>query len=83
MSTIMGVATVSEKGQLVIPRDIRTALDIKKGDRVEWSLTEAGELRVSVAKKDLRVLKGMIPSKGRTVSVEAMDVAIKVGASEQ
>lgn len=83
MSTIMGVATVSEKGQLVIPRDIRTALDIKKGDRVEWSLTDAGELRVSVAKKDLRVLKGMIPNKGRSVSVEDMDVAIKAGASGQ
>lgn len=83
MSTIVGVATVSEKGQLVIPKDIRRALDIKKGDRVEWSLTDAGELRVSVAKADLRTLKGIISSKGRNVSIEDMDAAIKAGASEQ
>lgn len=83
MSTIVGVATISEKGQLVIPRDIRTALDLKKGDRVEWSLNDAGELRVSVAKADLRTLKGIIPGKGRKVSIEDMDAAIKAGASAQ
>lgn len=83
MSTIVGVATISEKGQLVIPRHIRTALDLKKGDRVEWSLNDAGELRVSVAKADLRTLKGIIPGKGRKVSIEDMDAAIKAGASAQ
>lgn len=83
MSTIMAVATVSEKGQLVIPKNIRSALDIKKGDRIEWSLTDSGELRVSIAKKDLRTLKGIIPNKGRRVSVEDMDEAIRAGASDQ
>jgi len=33
---IRGESTVSEKGQLVIPKDIRQALDVQRGDKLTW-----------------------------------------------
>ncbi|MEX1670577.1 AbrB/MazE/SpoVT family DNA-binding domain-containing protein [Zhongshania guokunii] len=77
---IKGESTVSEKGQLVIPREIRQALDVQRGDKLAWVMGDDGVLRVTVAKGDLMALKGRIKSGGRTVSVEKMDEAIKAGA---
>lgn len=78
---IKGESTVSEKGQLVIPREIRQALDVKRGDKLAWVLEDSGEIRVRLAKGDLLALKGSIKSGGRSVSIEEMDEAVKAGAA--
>lgn len=77
---IKGESTVSEKGQLVIPREIRQALDVQRGDKLAWVMGDDGILRVTVAKGDLMALRGRIRSGGRSVSVEEMDEAVKAGA---
>ncbi|EAZ97644.1 AbrB/MazE/SpoVT family DNA-binding domain-containing protein [Marinobacter sp. ELB17] len=76
---IRGESTVSEKGQLVIPREIRHALDVQRGDKLAWVVEDDGTLRVTIAKGDLMALKGRIKSGGRSVSIEEMDDAIKSG----
>lgn len=78
---IRGESTVSEKGQLVIPREIRQALDVQRGDKLAWILGDDGRIHVSVAKGDLMALKGRIKSGGRFVSAEEMDEAVRAGAS--
>jgi AbrB family looped-hinge helix DNA binding protein len=80
MALITGVSTVSEKGQLVIPREVRQVLDVKRGDRLSWSVEENGEIRVALAKTELMSLKGRIPSHGKSVSIEDMEQAIRDGA---
>lgn len=77
---IKGESTVSEKGQLVIPREIRQALDVQRGDKLSWLMGDDGTLRVTVAKGDLMALKGLIKSGGRSVSIEEMDEAVATGA---
>jgi AbrB family looped-hinge helix DNA binding protein len=77
---IKGESTVSEKGQLVIPREIRQALDVQRGDKLAWVMADDGTLRVTVAKGDLMALKGRIKSGGRSVSIEEMDEAVAAGA---
>ncbi|HET8850310.1 MAG TPA: AbrB/MazE/SpoVT family DNA-binding domain-containing protein [Marinobacter sp.] len=77
---IKGESTVSEKGQLVIPREIRQALDVQRGDKLAWVMEDDGTLRVTVAKGDLMALKGRIKSGGRSVSIEEMDEAVAAGA---
>lgn len=77
---IKGESTVSEKGQLVIPREIRQALDVQRGDKLAWVMGDDGTLRVTVAKGDLMALKGQIKSGGRSVSIEEMDEAVAGGA---
>jgi AbrB family looped-hinge helix DNA binding protein len=80
VEVIKGESTVSEKGQLVIPREIRQALDVQRGDKLAWVMGDDGILRVTVAKGDLMALRGKIRSGGRSVSVEEMDEAVKAGA---
>jgi AbrB family looped-hinge helix DNA binding protein len=77
---IRGESTVSEKGQLVIPREIRHALDVQRGDKLAWVVEDDGTIRVTIAKGDLMALKGRIKSGGRSVSIVEMDDAIKSGA---
>lgn len=77
---IKGESRVSEKGQLVIPREIRQALDVQRGDKLAWVMGDDGTLRVTVAKGDLMALKGRIKSGGRSVSIEEMDEAVAAGA---
>lgn len=78
---IKGESTVSEKGQLVIPREIRKALDVQRGDKISWVLDDAGQIRVTLAKGDIMALKGRIKSNARSVSIEEMDDAILAGAA--
>ncbi|PAV24543.1 AbrB family transcriptional regulator [Tamilnaduibacter salinus] len=78
---IKGESTVSAKGQLVIPREIRQALDVQQGDKLAWVVDDDGTLRVTLAKGDLMALKGRIKSGGKSVSVEDMDEAVQAGAS--
>jgi|AntDeeMetagen681_2_1112603.scaffolds.fasta_scaffold00007_96 AbrB family looped-hinge helix DNA binding protein len=78
---IRGESTVSEKGQLVIPKDIRQALDVQRGDKLTWVMEDDGTIRVTVARGDLMALKGSIKSAGRSISTEEMDEAVKAGAS--
>lgn len=77
---IKGESTVSEKGRLVIPREIRQALDVQRGDKLAWVMGDDGTLRVTVAKGDLMALKGRIKSGRRSVSIEEMDEAVAAGA---
>jgi AbrB family looped-hinge helix DNA binding protein len=49
MSKIMGIleaATVTSKGQVTIPKRVRERLQIEAGDRLEFVVTEEGELTV-------------------------------------
>jgi len=78
---IRGESTVSEKGRLVIPKDIRQALDVQRGDKLTWVMEDDGTIRVTVARGDLMALKGSIKSAGRSISTEEMDEAVKAGAS--
>lgn len=51
-------ATVSKKGQVVIPKAVRKALGIKAGSQVEFELT-GGEARVKVVRRKYKYLDQM------------------------
>ena len=51
--------TITAKGQVTIPKAIREALGLQKGDQLRWHL-EDGEVRVRVVSPlDLAVLNGL------------------------
>lgn len=80
----MPTATLSSKGQAVIPKSIRDQMGLKPGDTIDFVLTEAGDVLIKPAVKDVRLLKGMLhrPDNG-PVSVEKMNEAIKSRGGRQ
>lgn len=80
----MATATVTSKGQITIPSDVRQALQVGTGDRVEFVQVEPGKFLFMVANRSVTELKGMFGKAVRAVSIEDMNRAIAArGASAQ
>jgi AbrB family looped-hinge helix DNA binding protein len=78
----MTTATITTKGQITIPADVRSALSVGAGDRVEFVLIEPGQFLFMAANRSVTELKGMFGKPTKTVSVDEMNRAIAArGAS--
>ena len=76
----MATSTVTSKGQITIPKEIREHLKLRTGHRVEFYVDSAGQVLLKPRNKDIRSLKGIIRSRRRrAVSVEEMNEAIARG----
>ncbi len=72
----MTFATVTSKGQITVPKDIRTRFNLQAGDRLEFIWVD-DELRVRPATKKVSEVFGKYKRKGQPVlSTEEMDEAI-------
>jgi AbrB family looped-hinge helix DNA binding protein len=69
-------ATVTAKGQLTIPKEVRIALGLEPGDRVNFVRMEDGNYAVMPATHSVKQLKGLIPKPKKPVSLADMDRAI-------
>ncbi len=72
----MPSAVLSSKGQVTLPKEVREALGVATGDRIEFVETGKGVFEVIAASKDVRELKGIIPRPQKPVSVEEMRRAV-------
>jgi antitoxin PrlF len=74
----MPVATLTSKGQLVIPKEIRDYLHLQPGDRLDFLIGDDGDVIIRPVVTDVRDLKGLLHKPGRTpVSVGAMHDVIR------
>lgn len=77
----MAAATLTSKGQITIPLQVRDALGLSAGDRIEFVETEKGQFAIVPATRSVRELKGMFRGKrSKPVSLEEMEWAIVKGA---
>lgn len=72
----MPSAVITSKGQVTIPKEVRDALGLEKGDRIEFVESAKGVFEIVAALRDVRELKGMIGRPRKPVSVEAMRKAV-------
>jgi antitoxin PrlF len=80
----MATATLSSKGQVTIPVDVRKRLGIDTGDRIEFIELPEGEFVIRAVTRDIRELKGIIPKPSTPVSIEDMNRAIAtMGRSDE
>jgi AbrB family looped-hinge helix DNA binding protein len=79
----MTAATVTSKGQVTIPVDVRNRLGLESGDRIEFSFNETtGRYEVFPATRSVSSLKGIVKKPVSPVSIEDMNRAIaEKGAS--
>jgi len=72
----MSTATLTSKGQITIPADVRRRLGLESGDRVEFVEVDGG-FAIKPANDDVRSLKGLLRKPAKPVSIEAMNAAIR------
>ena len=72
----MSTATITTKGQITIPAEVRRLLNVQTGDRVEFVQIEPGRFELVAATRSVRELKGLFGKPGRTVSIAEMNRAI-------
>ncbi len=65
--------TMSSKGQVTIPREVRERLGLQAGDKIAWSLLSNGTVVVRPKTRRLADLMGMLTQPGQPgVTVEEM-----------
>ncbi len=72
----MSTATLTSKGQITIPADVRRVLNVQAGDRVEFVQVEPGRFELVAATRSVRELKGLFGTPARAVSIAEMNRAI-------
>lgn len=72
----MVTATLTSKGQITIPAEVRHELQVDTGDRVEFVQIAPGRYEFVAATSEVTELKGMFGSVKQAVSIEAMNAAI-------
>lgn len=72
----MATATLTSKGQITIPAEVRQALGVDAGDRVEFVEVAPGRYEFSAATRSVTALKGMFGKSRKTVSIEEMNAVI-------
>ena len=73
----MSTATITSKGQVTIPADVRSQLKLKAGDRLEFVLNpKTGHFEVIPATISIRSLKGILPKLKKPLTNREIDEAI-------
>ena len=72
--------TMTNKGQVTLPKPIRDTLLLEPGGTLKIILEEDGSLRVVPLTAPVTCLKGMVPKPASPVSLEQMDEAIAMTA---
>jgi AbrB family looped-hinge helix DNA binding protein len=73
---IMTTATLTSKGQITIPINVRHDLKVDTGDRVEFIQIAPGRYEFMAATQSVTELKGMFGKRTKAVTVAEMNQAI-------
>jgi AbrB family looped-hinge helix DNA binding protein len=79
----MPVATVTSKGQITIPAEVRRQLGLRSGSRVDFMLLDDGSYAIAPRTGSVTALRGLVKVSGAAVTLEEMDDAIAEGAAER
>lgn len=69
----MATATLTSKGRITIPAQIRASLGLNTGDRIEFVAVGDGKFAIMAAAHSARNLKGLIRIPSKAVSIEDMN----------
>ena len=78
----MAVATVTSKGQVTIPKEVRDELGIETGTKLYFVRTAQGYF-LKPARNSILSLAGTVRYDGPALSIEEMDAAIGVDVAEE
>jgi antitoxin PrlF len=73
----MARATLTSKGQITIPQEVRQRLNLDPGDRVEFVELPGGGFAMHPTVADVRAVKGLLRRPGKAVSLDDMKAAVR------
>jgi len=78
------LATVTSKGQVTLPKDIRDQLKIESGTQLDFKLNDDGTISVRPLKRSALSIVGLLRKPGQVAkSVEQMNDAVAGAAAER
>lgn len=72
----MSTATVTSKGQITIPADVRRNLGVEAGHRILFVEVSPGRYEIVAATQPITALKGMLGKPRRSLTIEEMNAVI-------
>jgi antitoxin PrlF len=76
----MTTATLTSKGQLTVPKEIRDRFNLKPGQRIEFQVTPEGQILFKPRSGNLMDLCGIAKAKpGQHLTIEQMNEVIADG----
>jgi AbrB family looped-hinge helix DNA binding protein len=78
----MSTATMTSKGQITIPVNVRKALGLKPGVRIDFYEIEDGEYAFRPKNGSIMEMRGCIPKLDHALTIEEMNQAILDHAGE-
>jgi antitoxin PrlF len=79
----MSESTISSKGQVTIPKAIRTRMRLKVGDRLRFVIEADGSVRLAAASRDVSTLRDILPRPKRRATVDEMQLVIRRRAAKR
>ena len=78
----MATATITSKGQVTIPKEVRDSLHLRAGHRLDFEIQKDGNVLIRPRTLDALKLYGMLKTKrSKPATLKEMDLAIAKGAS--
>lgn len=77
----MSTATITSKGQVTVPKDVREELGLVPGSRVTFTRNAEGDFVLSSRARSVKELKGRLGYHGVPKTLEEMDAGIAEGAA--
>jgi antitoxin PrlF len=76
-------ATVSKKGQLTLPKEVRERLDVRGGGKLRFELPPDSPVIVKPAMYSIRDMFGILGKPRRSVTLEEMDEVVRRAAVDR
>lgn len=78
----MSRSTLTSKGQITLPKDIREHLGVESGDRLNFEIRD-GSVVIEPETIEVSTLRGIVKHAGRKVTLAQMDDAVRRAASRR
>ncbi len=79
----MATSTLTSKGQLTVPKEIRDELHLEAGDTIHFRARPDGVVEMVPVRQDILALFGVLKPKKRGVTVEDMNRTIRDAGSRR
>jgi antitoxin PrlF len=78
----MSTATMTTKGQITVPADVRAKLRLVPGSKLDFVEQPDGSYKIRTKTGDIRRIKGIVKYDGPPVSIEELKDAIGAAIAE-